>query len=61
MNEKLKKDDGVKIVYRQLVLSLLYLIATRPDIMFVASLLARYLHNPPKKHFGTSKTVLRYI
>lgn len=29
--------------------------------MFVASLLSRIMHNPTKKHFGTTKRVLRYI
>ncbi|KAI5350820.1 hypothetical protein L3X38_003711 [Prunus dulcis] len=40
--------------------SLLYLTATRPDIMFAASLLARFMHCPTKKHYGTAKRVLRY-
>ncbi|XP_016650516.1 PREDICTED: uncharacterized mitochondrial protein AtMg00810-like [Prunus mume] len=47
--------------YRQIVGSLLYLTATRPDAMFAASLLARFKHNPTKKHLGTTKRVLRYI
>ncbi|KAM1306141.1 hypothetical protein ACFX2H_008568 [Malus domestica] len=29
--------------------------------MFVASLLARFMHNPTRKHIGTAKRVLRYI
>ncbi|CAL9001552.1 unnamed protein product, partial [Prunus brigantina] len=29
--------------------------------MFAASLLARFMHNPTKKHVGTAKKVLRYI
>ncbi|XP_070662512.1 secreted RxLR effector protein 161-like [Malus domestica] len=41
--------------------SLLYLTVTRPDIMFAASLLARFMHNPTMKHMGTAKRVLRYI
>ncbi|VVA35049.1 PREDICTED: Retrovirus-related Pol poly from transposon, partial [Prunus dulcis] len=41
--------------YRQMVGSLLYLTATRPDIMFAASLLARFMHCPTKKHYGTAK------
>ncbi|CAL8152291.1 unnamed protein product [Prunus armeniaca] len=48
-------------VHRQIVGSLLYLTATRPDIMFTASLLARYMHGPTRKHMGTVKRVLRYI
>ncbi|CAL2227982.1 unnamed protein product [Prunus armeniaca] len=65
MNEKLSKEDGSEqadeMVYRQIVGSLLYLTATRPDIMFAASLLDRYLHGPTRKHMGTAKRVLRYI
>ncbi|TQD70894.1 hypothetical protein C1H46_043569 [Malus baccata] len=29
--------------------------------MFAASLLARFMHNPTRKHMGTAKRVLRYI
>ncbi|KAI5321923.1 hypothetical protein L3X38_030995 [Prunus dulcis] len=65
MNEKLSKEDGSEQadegVYRQIVGSLLYLTATRPDIMFAASLLARFMHGPTRKHMGTAKRVLRYI
>lgn len=56
MNEKLCKLDGSELAdeteYRKLVGSLLYLTATKPDIMFAASLLARFMHNPTKKHMG---------
>ncbi|XP_028962156.2 uncharacterized mitochondrial protein AtMg00810-like [Malus domestica] len=65
MNERLSKIDGSEAAnereYRQIVGSLLYLTATRPDVMFAASLLARFMHNPTKKHMGTRKRVLRYI
>ncbi|KAM1461179.1 hypothetical protein ACFX11_045561 [Malus domestica] len=65
VNEKLCKTDGSEAAneseYRQVVGSLLYLTATRPDIMFSSSLLARFMHNPTKKHMGTAKRVLRYI
>ncbi|KAM1099314.1 hypothetical protein TB2_005809 [Malus domestica] len=63
--EKLSKDDGSGSasdeLYRSIVGSLLYLTATRPDIMYAASLLARYMHCPTNKHYGTAKRVLRYI
>ncbi|KAI5342994.1 hypothetical protein L3X38_010870 [Prunus dulcis] len=65
VNEKLSKVDGSELadetLYRQMVGSLLYLTATRPDIMFAACLLARFMHNRTKKHMGTAKRVLRYI
>ncbi|KAM2526787.1 hypothetical protein TB1_024112 [Malus domestica] len=63
--EKLTKDDGSGAVseelYRSIVGSLLYLTTTRPDIMYAYSLLARFMHCPTSKHFGTAKRVLRYV
>lgn len=65
MNEKLRKDDGTKKVdatlYRSLVENLLYLTATRPDIMFATSLLLRFMHSPSQIHFGAAKRVLCYL
>lgn len=50
VNEKLTKEDGKKKVngslYRSLVGNLLYLTATRPDIIYTASLLSRFMNNP---------------
>ncbi|XP_070668920.1 uncharacterized mitochondrial protein AtMg00810-like [Malus domestica] len=64
-NEKLCKVDGSEsadeCLYRRMVGSLLYLTATRPDIMYAASLLSRFMHNSTKIHLGTAKKVLRYI
>ncbi|KAI5332825.1 hypothetical protein L3X38_022954 [Prunus dulcis] len=58
-------DDGSGLAseeqYIRIVGSLLYLTATRPDIMFAASLLARFMHCPTSKHLGTAKRVLRYV
>ncbi|KAM1480911.1 hypothetical protein ACFX2I_028001 [Malus domestica] len=63
--EKLTTDDGSgaasEELYRSMVGSLLYLTATRPDIMYASSLLARFMHCPTSKHVGTAKRVLRYI
>lgn len=65
VNEKLSKDDGSKEVdlrqYRSLVGSLLYLTATRPDLIFATSLLSRFMSKPSDVHMGTAKTVLRYL
>ncbi|KAM2687700.1 hypothetical protein EV2_010439 [Malus domestica] len=63
--DKLRREDGSEPAdeceYRKIVGSLLYLTATRPDIMFSASVLARFMHKPTKKHYGAAKRVLRYI
>ncbi|KAI5314303.1 hypothetical protein L3X38_043479 [Prunus dulcis] len=63
--EKLSKEDGSGAAdeekYRKVVGSLLYLTATRPDVMYAASLLARYMHGPSNKHYGVAKRVLRYV
>ena len=40
---------------------LMYLTATRPDIMYIVSLLLRYMHCASEIHFQTTKRVLRYV
>ncbi|GKV41334.1 hypothetical protein SLEP1_g48880 [Rubroshorea leprosula] len=60
-NSKLIAEDGCEktnaFIYRSLVRSLLYLIATRPDLMYAASLLSRFMHSPSQAHFGAAKRV----
>ena len=62
---KLSKDDGAEKVdasfYRSLIGSLLYLTASRPDLMYVTSLLSRFMQSPSKTHFAVAKRVLRYL
>lgn len=62
---KLDKDSASMAVdntlYMQMVGSLMYLTSTRPDIMFVVSLLSRYLAHPTDIHLQAVKRVLRYI
>ncbi|XP_069152907.1 secreted RxLR effector protein 161-like [Solanum lycopersicum] len=64
-NEKFRKNDGEKkansSLDRSLIGSLLYLTSTRPDIMFAASLLSRFMQEPSQVHFGAAKRVLRYF
>ena len=54
MGEKLYKKDGGNFVdstyYRSLIGKLLYLCTTRPDLMFAASLLSRFMQNPSHIH-----------
>ncbi|WJZ92889.1 hypothetical protein VitviT2T_011862 [Vitis vinifera] len=64
-NEKISKNDGEKLeepsAYRSLVGSLLYLTVTRPDLMFPASLLSRFMSSPSNVHMGVAKRVLKYV
>ena len=62
---KLHKDlDGQKIdntYYKQMVGSLMYLTATRPDVMCAVSLLSRYIELPTNLHSQAAKRVFRYL
>ena len=62
---KLTKDEeGVEVdttVYKQMVGSLMYLTATRPDLMFIVSLISRYMERPTESHLLAAKRALRYI
>ncbi|CAL9002860.1 unnamed protein product [Prunus brigantina] len=62
---KLMKDEGgVEVdstVYKQMVGSLMYLTATRPDLMFIVSLISRYMERPTESHLLAAKRALRYI
>ncbi|GKA59307.1 hypothetical protein Tco_0758620 [Tanacetum coccineum] len=47
--------------YRGMIGSLLYLIASRPDIMFSVCLWARFQENPKVSHLEAVKRIFRYI
>lgn len=47
--------------FKQIVGSLMYLTATRPDLMFIVSLISRYMGKPTELHFQAVKRVLRYL
>ena len=49
------------IMYRSLIVNLLYLDASRPDILLVVSMLSNLITLPKNTHFTTAKRVLRYI
>ncbi|RVW50135.1 Retrovirus-related Pol polyprotein from transposon RE1 [Vitis vinifera] len=63
--EKFSKDDGTEKVdesqYRSLIGCLMYLTATRPDIMFSVSLLSRFMHCASEVHLQAAKRIVRYI
>ena len=48
-------------VYRQLVGSLIYLTATRPDLSYEVNFISRFMTAPKAKHWATTKRVLRYV
>lgn len=65
MGLKLVKDfEGKKAdntLYKQIVGSLMYLTATRPDIMHVVSLISRYIENPIGMHLVVAKRIFQYL
>ncbi|KAF7135561.1 hypothetical protein RHSIM_Rhsim08G0049500 [Rhododendron simsii] len=62
---KLNKDNGGKMVdntlFKQIVGSLMYLTATRPDIMHAVSVLSRYVERLTEFHLLAAKRVFRYL
>ncbi|KAJ3686570.1 hypothetical protein LUZ61_015734 [Rhynchospora tenuis] len=57
-------DKGVAMditLYRGMIGSLLYLTASRPDIMYAVCLCARYQANPKESHHKAVKRILRYV
>lgn len=62
---KLSKDEGgVQVdstMFKQIVGSLMYLSATRPDMMFVTSLISRFVERPTQLHLAAAKRILRYL
>ena len=48
-------------LYRSMIGSLLYLTASRPDIMFSVCLCARFQANPKESHLSAVNRILRYL
>ncbi|XP_073291061.1 uncharacterized protein [Primulina huaijiensis] len=60
----MKNEKGAKVnatMYKQLVGSLMYLTATRPDLMYVVCLISRFMASPTELHLQAAKSVLRYL
>ena len=64
-NAKLDLDENGKKVderlYRGMIGSLLYLTASRPDIMFSVCICARFQSCPKESHLGLVKRIIRYV
>ncbi|EOY17849.1 Copia-like retrotransposable element, putative [Theobroma cacao] len=64
-HEKLSVDKGSALenpsTFRSLIGSLLYICASRPNLMFAASYLSRFMQVPTTEHFPAAKRVLRYL
>ncbi|XP_073133767.1 secreted RxLR effector protein 161-like [Henckelia pumila] len=62
---KLDKDEAGSSIYqtlfRGLIGSLLYLTASRPDIMFSVGLCARFQSDPKQSHYIAAKRILKYL
>ncbi|GKD76137.1 retrovirus-related pol polyprotein from transposon TNT 1-94 [Tanacetum coccineum] len=67
MVDRLKLDEdplGIPIDHTQfhsMVGSLMYLTASKPDLVFIVCMCARYQASPTKKHLETLKRVFRYL
>ncbi|KAL6318562.1 hypothetical protein AAG906_000640 [Vitis piasezkii] len=59
MDEKGKSIDST--MYRGMIGSLLYLTASRPDIMYSVCLCARFQSCPKESHLSVVKRILRYL
>ena len=58
---KLNVDSSSPTLYRSIIVSLLYLIASRPDIAFSVGVCARYQAAPKESHLIAVKQIIRYI
>ena len=59
-----KEDQGTKVdqkLYRGMIGSLLYLTASRPDILFSVCLCARFQSDPRESHLTAVKRIFRYL
>lgn len=48
-------------LYKQIVGSLRYLTATRPDLIYSVNLVSRYMEKPTEQHLLAVKRILRYV
>jgi len=59
-----KDEEGAKVdktYFKQVMGCLMYIMSTRPDMVFSVSLLSRYMENPTELHLQLAKRVLKYL
>ncbi|GJS05849.1 retrovirus-related pol polyprotein from transposon TNT 1-94 [Tanacetum coccineum] len=67
MVEKSKLDEDLQgtpidaTLYRGMIGSLMYLTSSRPDLIYVVCLCARYQAKPTEKHLNAVKRIFRYL
>ncbi|XP_057790904.1 uncharacterized mitochondrial protein AtMg00810-like [Salvia miltiorrhiza] len=67
MNTNWKVDPGSEeksispTKYKEIIGSLLYLTASKPDIAFAVGVCARYQSDPKEAHIDAAKHILRYL
>ena len=65
LGTKLTKNGDEPVVnntlYKQMVGSLMYLTATRPDLMYAVGLISRFMESPKDSHWNVGKRILRYV
>lgn len=47
--------------YQKLLVNLIYLTLTRPDIVFVVHILTQYMQKPTSDHMQVAKRLLKYL
>jgi hypothetical protein len=64
-NDNLDSDaSGIMVdqkLYRSMIRSLLYVTASRPDVMFSLCICARFQASPRESHLKVTKRILRYL
>ena len=59
-----KDDEGSTVdptLFKILVGRLMYLTATRPNVMYGVSLISRFMESPKDSHWQAGKRILRYV